>query len=173
MNLIIRAIIKIFKEIFEQDRLRREKERQHRDQVLQQWHARKQAAQPGGKPPGQPPPGARPPQAAGASQPKTQLIQQIEALFGEVRPAAQPPSPPPIPVQQTKPVQKVEPRRSSWQKSAAREKTKSVKPKPKTTGGFQLPGKTPLEQMIFAKVILDPCKALQDEVSPYGRWVKE
>lgn len=175
MDLIIRLIINIFKEIFEQDSKRRQAEKARRERILRQWHLQQQAQrqkagqhrthQGGANAPPAPPQaqaGPLPSQTQAVPPPKPKLVQQLEALFGEMDVA---PPPPPPPVSEPEDVQQVpKPRTAIKAKSSRAPEMVVQKPVAKRKRSFKIPGDTPLKKMILAKVILDPPKALKDDL---------
>jgi len=164
METIIRIIIKIFQEIFEKDNQRQQQDAARRAEILRQWQKNRQAAQanqPQQQGQRRPSPGRPGSQAGGRGAPRT-FFERMDAILNELneplqqapapkRPKAVPKPPPPPP---PKPARKAMP------------VIAEVKPA-KKKGTFELPGKTPLQQMIYAKVILDPCKALEEEGSRF------
>ncbi len=187
MDLIIRLIVWIFEEIFEKDRKRRETQRTGGGKPPPGQAQRPgqpggggpaaQARQPGS--PGGPAPvgQARQPAQPGSqqpTQPPRTLEEWIEGLFGEPKkpsprpkPVARRTAPPPIPrqsvedhIRQQDKLRQIRDRKRQSTLSPIEETdlaSSSI-----TEPQFRLddlPGKTPLEQMIFAGVILGPCRA--------------
>lgn len=164
MDTIIRIIIKIFQEIFEKDSARRQQEAARRAEILRQWQQNRQAAQARNSPQEAPRRGqapARAGQGGGAQKAPQNFLERMDAILNELnapqsRPAPRPkpaaPKPPPPP---PKVIPKM--KRIPLQTSVGKKPGKK----------FKLPGRTPLEQMIYAKVILDPCKALEEEGSRF------
>lgn len=159
MDIIIRIIVNIFKELFEQDTNRREAERARRQKIMAQWQQKQRAAQQSAQGPSQ----KGGPVAQGSA--SSNLAKQIEALFMDMESQAKEPepvvpAPPPVPREA---MRKPKAALSEPAKIAVRKRSEEwdLKPTHRRRKGS---GASPLRQMILAKVMLDPPKALRDDL---------
>ncbi|MDJ0840569.1 MAG: hypothetical protein QNK37_28930 [Acidobacteriota bacterium] len=163
MDVIIRLIIRIFEEIFSQDTERRKREHQLRMQQAQQ--RRERARQQGDEP-----------RRGGI----------LDELFRELQELEGPPPPPPSQRQQQQktppppPRQRPrEPRPETMEEHLKRLEAQSdhiareveqhlgvdLHDRKEVRKPFKLPGKNPLQQMVYGQVILGPCKARRKQKS--------
>ena len=163
MNLIIDLIIKIFQAIFEEDRQRREQEQRAA------YQAKLKAARRQGQGQGQAPQAPQPQTGQGAPAGQDPMTAWLEELLGVQTQPIEPHSPPqPLP----QPASRQPAPRPVYRQKEARPRfdiePSELDPHPQEEkkGLERLPGKTPLEQMVYAQVILGPCKAHRNSRIP-------
>ncbi len=141
MDIIIQLIVKIFQALFEEDSARRQKPQQ-KAVTLEEWLARVQGqAQPAGTPLQKPPPLEVSPPALQVVPPPIEPVRSKPAKVISMRTA--PDVPLEVGMQHTIHSDALKLRREQ------------------TGQSFRLPGRTDLEKMIFAQVILGPCVAVR------------
>jgi len=165
MGMIFRMILSIFGEIFDQDARRRQEE-QARAAALRQKMAERQAEKEGG--------GQVPPKPKGFLQ---QVLAELEQLEAE---SSAPPAPRPVPAARparvaNPPRPKTESMEEHLNKLEQRGERLGhmteahlgidLETRQKQRKKLELPGETVLAKMIYAQVILGPCKARRGKES--------